>query len=164
MKKMILALGFVLTASTIVACASTSEDNANEFPVGQISQQKLLTEHQSFSDGYQDFELNAEQIAQVKKWPENLSIDVFFGTWCHDSEREVPRLLKITENNGNVLVNLIALDFNKNEPEKRAQQQKIKYTPTFIISLAGKELGRIIEKPNTSLVADINQLIALQNK
>jgi len=164
MKKLMLLVGFILVASTLVGCIITSDHEAAAMPVGEISQQQLLTEHQSFSDGYQDYVLNAEQVAQVKQWPEDLSIDVFFGTWCHDSQREVPRLLKINQSNHNVSVNLIALDYNKSEPKQRAQQYQIKYTPTFIVSLNGNELGRIIEKPNISLIADINQLIAANRK
>jgi len=113
MKKLMLLVGFILVASTLVGCIITSDHEAAAMPVGEISQQQLLTEHQSFSDGYQDYVLNAEQVAQVKQWPEDLSIDVFFGTWCHDSQREVPRLLKINQSNHNVSVNLIALDYNK---------------------------------------------------
>jgi hypothetical protein len=54
---------------------------------------------------------------------------------------------------------LLALDYQKSEPNGRAKEANIKYTPTFIISLAEKEIGRIIERPKESLVGDISDML-----
>jgi hypothetical protein len=36
---------------------------------------------------------------------------------------------------------------------------KIKYTPTFIVYQNNQEIGRVIERPKVSLIADINEFI-----
>ena len=51
-----------------------------------------------FNAGYNTYIPNAAVIAQLKKQNLNgINIDVFFGTWCGDSKREVPRLMKLLD-------------------------------------------------------------------
>ena len=87
-----------------------------------------------------------------------------FGTWCHDSEREVPRLLKILDalGVGDERVTLIALDWDKREPRDRARDAGVKFTPTFIFYLDGSEAGRIVERPEVSLEQDIARIVSPQ--
>lgn len=142
---------------SFAGCVHTG--GAVDYAVGDVSEQTLLAGYETFSTSYQEFDIKTEQIAQVITWPENLRIEVFFGTWCHDSQREVPHLLKILQDNNQVDVVLIALDYQKSEPRGRAKVAKVKYTPTFVVSVDGKEIGRIIERPKTSLVDDISAML-----
>lgn len=127
-----------------------------ELLVGDIGQQQLFDAHPRFAEGYEAFE--ADSLAL----PENVSVLLFFGTWCHDSEREVPRLLKLLETAGlsEDKLKLIALDYRKREPEGRATKFNVRYTPTAIFIRDGEEVGRIVERPNTSLYEDINAMFA----
>jgi thiol-disulfide isomerase/thioredoxin len=86
---------------------------------------------------------------------------LFFGTWCHDSEREVPRLLKLLETAGlsDEKLTLVGLDYRKRDPEGRAVQFDIRYTPTAIIMREGIEVGRIVERPKTSLREEIIDIL-----
>ncbi len=140
-----------------VGCAHTYD--SIDYALGEVHQQKLLTQYESFSSSYQEFEVKSGQTEQVKQWPSSLKIDVYFGTWCHDSQREVPHLLKALQVNSEIEVTLLALDYQKSEPQGRAKQADIKYTPTFVVSFAGKEIGRIIERPKESLVDDITAML-----
>ena len=144
-------------AGTFVGCIHTDESVG--YALGEVNQQELFTEDKNFNNSYQNFVIYAGQIEQVKQWPSNLTIAVFFGTWCHDSQREVPHLLKVLQVNEQIEVMLFALDYQKSEPQGRAKQAKVKYTPTFVVSLAGKEIGRIIERPKETLVADISAML-----
>ena len=152
-----LLVSFTLIFSVLFSgCAHTID--SSDYALGEVNSQQLLLEYESFSTSYQEFEVKEEQNEQVKQWPSNLKIDVYFATWCPDSQREVPRLLKALEANSQIEVMLLALDFKKSEPEGRAKLADIKYTPTFVVSLAGKEIGRIIERPEESLVDDISAM------
>jgi len=142
---------------TFIGCAHTG--NSVDYALGEMSQQELFTQYKGFSTSYQEFEITPKQGEQVKQWPAELKIDVYFGTWCHDSQREVPRLLKILQANNQVDVLLIGLNYQKAEAQGRAQAAKVKYTPTFVVSLDGKEIGRIIERPENSLVDDISAML-----
>ncbi|GHE81621.1 hypothetical protein GCM10011501_07360 [Thalassotalea profundi] len=124
---------------------------------GDITVKQLLSTYHTFNEEYEMFTLSNKDADLVKSWPKNMRVEVFFGTWCHDSEREVPRLLKAM--NDDVAIKLIALDYEKTEPLGRAVEAEIQFTPTFLIFLDNKLIGKIVERPSVSLVEDINILI-----
>jgi hypothetical protein len=130
----------------------------NEVMLGMVSQEKLMTDNNFVLD-ISEGKLTDEELIQIKHWPDDLHIDIYFGTWCHDSQREVPRMLNILKENSAISTQLIALDYEKSDPKGLANNNGIKYTPTFIMSTGGKELGRIIERPKDSLVADITGML-----
>lgn len=154
---------FSSTAATVSSGDGTENSRVErlnhaipELFVGDIGAQQLFDAHPRFAEGYAAFE--AESLAV----PENVSVLLFFGTWCHDSEREVPRLLKLLETAGlsEDKLKLIALDYLKREPEGRATKFNVRYTPTAIFMRDGKEVGRIVERPNTGLYEDIKAMFA----
>tara|TARA_R110000744_G_scaffold315505_1_gene422371 strand:+ start:52 stop:528 length:477 start_codon:yes stop_codon:yes gene_type:complete len=143
---------------TISACTNSHKDNST-MAIGEVNQQKLMTEHQDFQQNYQLFQLSDQDIAAIKNWPSDLHIEVYFGTWCHDSIREVPKFLKIVAENPTISHRLIALDYEKSEPNGAAKMHSIKFTPSFIVFQNNKEIGRIIERPTVSLTADISAML-----
>ena len=122
------------------------------YPVGDISQSELLQRHEVFKRNYDAYEVPVG----IDGLPADLKVKILFGTWCHDSEREVPRMLKLLETFGvkEENVSLIALDIRKEEPRGRARALGVKLTPTFIF-YSGEEFGRIVERPKKSLLEDI---------
>lgn len=147
------AVAALFISISLTACASTTAKVEDH--VGDINAQQLLTTYTKFDHSYQSFELTETQVTQIKSLPDDLVIDIYFATWCHDSQREVPRLLKAFANKPQINVNLIGLDYHKLDPAGRAEDAGIKFTPTFIISRNGHELGRIIERPQVDLISDI---------
>lgn len=147
-----------LIIGTLSACANTHVEQAS-MAVGEVSQEQLLTTHKSFQKGYQAVNLSASDLASVNTWPGNLHVDVYFGTWCHDSQREVPRFLKLLTESKNLSNRLIALDYQKSEPSGSAKSHAIKYTPTFVVYQNDKEIGRIVERPKVSIAADISAML-----
>ena len=129
------------------------------YPVGDISQADLLQRHEVFKRNYIAYEVTAG----IDGLPADLEVKILFGTWCHDSEREVPRLLKLLAASGvkEESISLIALDISKEEPEGRAKVLDVRFTPTFIFFSDGIELGQIVEQPSKSLFEDI-KLITLK--
>ena len=134
------------------------EATADRYPLGDISQAELLERHEVFKRNYDAYEVTAG----IDGLPADLKVKILFGTWCHDSEREVPRMLKLLAASGvkEEKISLISLDIRKEEPEGRARALDVRFTPTFIFFIGGTELGRIVEQPSGSLVEDI-KLITL---
>jgi len=133
----------------------------SNYHVGEINQQALFAAHPIFKVNYQSYQPSAELVSSFKAdLPEALEVRVLFGTWCHDSEREVPRLLKLLNLAGmpDESVEMYALDLKKKDPGGMADAMGIKYTPTFIFYVGGRELGRIVERPEESLISDIARL------
>ena len=127
------------------------------YPIGDISQAELLARHEVFKRNYDAYEVPAV----IDELPADLEVKILFGTWCHDSEREVPRMLKLLAASGvkEENISLISLDIRKEEPEGRAKALDVRFTPTFIFFSEGTELGRIIERPIVDLTHDLRVLV-----
>ena len=125
--------------------------------LGDIQTQNLFTEYPLFKLRYDNYEVT-DQINLSDL--EDISIVIMFGTWCHDSKREVPRMLRILDSAGirPEQISLIGVDANKKEPKGREKIYNLKNTPTLVLLKNGKEVGRIIERPNVSLEADLISL------
>ena len=137
----------------LAACA----DDVAPFS-GEISAQALLNDYDKFSEYYTTFTPTSQDIALMQKL-KGKELVVLFGTWCHDSHREVPKLIKLLEQSKVELasVNYVAVGYNKRDDAGIAQAHDLKYTPTFIVKQNGKELVRVIEKPTGSLAEDLTQ-------
>ena len=144
-----------LLATVIAAWPAGAEEY--RYHVGDITRAQLFEAYPAFQSQYSRYEVGNVPSITVSEF----HVQVLFATWCHDSEREVPRLLKILETAGveSSAMELVALDFNKSEPEGRAALQGLKYTPTFVFSVAGEEIGRVVERPDESLEAAIGSIL-----
>ncbi len=85
------------------------------------------------------------------------SITIIFGSWCSDSQREVPRLLMLLKSAGYPMdsLTIIAVNRQKLVPRIDMGNYAVKYVPTFIFYKHNVEIGRIVENPIESLEADI---------
>ena len=157
--KQAVAAILVLLIATPLSLHATAD--RYRYPVGDISQAQLLERHEVFKRNYDAYEVTAG----IDGLPVDLKVKILFGTWCHDSEREVPRMLKllaasdVKEEN----ISLIALDIRKQEPEGRAKALDVQFTPTFVFFSDGIELGRIIEQPAASLEEDLSALLTIRH-
>lgn len=107
---------------------------------------------------YTAYTPDAATMIELKKLVKKEKIKIVFGTWCGDSKVNVPNFFKILdalhfkEKN----VELIAVDGNKKAENGIIDGLEIKMVPTFIVyDQTGKELGRIIEGPKTTLEGDL---------
>lgn len=134
---------------------------ADRYPIGDISHAELLERHEVFKRNYDAYEVPAG----INGLPADLEVKILFGTWCHDSEREVPRMLKLLAASGvrEENISLIALNIRKEEPQGRAKALRVDYTPTFIFFSDGKEQTRIVERPTNSLEKDLSALFGPAN-
>ncbi|MEO9945985.1 MAG: thioredoxin family protein [Paraglaciecola sp.] len=155
----IFLIALVLMVS--MGCSTANEHSANPVDYsGAISGSQLIADYPQFQSMYNSYEPSEAEITAIKSI-EGKSLMVLFGTWCHDSEREVPRLLKLLDLAQVKLVNLslVGVDRNKQEPGNRHSQFALKYTPTIILLDGDKELGRVIETPQVSLGEDLETFV-----
>ena len=99
------------------------------------------------SDAYQ---VDTELTNAISN-PGQYTYEIFLGTWCGDSRREVPRMEKIFSEMGidmsNVLI--VTLDRDKTSPSGEQEGKDIRYVPTLIVSKDNQEIGRIVESPSS---------------
>ncbi|QSE98275.1 TlpA family protein disulfide reductase [Fulvivirga lutea] len=117
-----------------------------------------------FSPNYDTFNIEKSELQLLSSKISNVdSIQIFLGTWCGDSKREVPRFLKIMDELNFENITLIGLDHTfqnyKQSPFGEEAGLNIHRVPTFIFYKDSIEINRIVESPKTSLTADINALL-----
>jgi len=157
-----LSMRGVVAALVLFIVTPISHDaTADRYPFGDISQAELLERYDVFKRNYDAYEVTAG----IEGLPADLKVKILFGTWCHDSEREVPRMLKLLAASGvkEESIRLISLDVRKEEPRGRAKVLDVRFTPTFIFISSDIELGRIIERPVESLQADVAAMVGLSD-
>lgn len=110
-----------------------------------------------FEEYYQIYKPDQVVINQLKQKKEGIDILIVLGTWCSDSQEQVPKFFKILDkirfNKKNI--QLICVNSDKEAPETDAADYNIQKVPTFIIFKKGREIGRIVETPYTSLEKDL---------
>ena len=120
--------------------------------LGKITIEELQQE--PFNEWYQmefdGYEVDTELTNAISN-PGQYTYEVFLGTWCGDSRREVPRMKKIFSEMGidmsNVLI--VTLDRDKISPNGEQEGKDIRYVPTLIVSKDNQEIGRIVESPSS---------------
>ena len=144
----------------MVSTNAMSADDISEV-VGEMSGEALLAQYPAFMDEYKSYQPSDAEIKAVSALEDDTLL-ILFGTWCHDSEREVPRLLKTLDASGLDVpqFTLFAVDRKKSDPEGVAEKHGLKYTPTFILMRDGEEVGRVVERAETSLTQDLQALAA----
>ncbi|MFN2237878.1 MAG: HEAT repeat domain-containing protein [Thermoanaerobaculia bacterium] len=133
--------------------------------VGPTSPERLLVlpEYRERMMEYEPDPAVVEVIAASVQ--EGDRIAVYLGTWCSDSQREVPRFLKILQlaeqdYGTSIPVDWIAIDRSKKEPAALVEGKSIELVPTFIYYRGGEEIGRIIERSEGLFEDHLLRLVA----
>jgi hypothetical protein len=92
---------------------------------------------------------------------DDMKFTVILGTWCSDSKTQVPRFIRLLDclKYDVEKVTFIAVDRTKTAGTVPTADFKIEKVPTIIVSMNGKELGRIVETPAVSLEKDLLNII-----
>ena len=123
-----------------------------------------------FNPGFDQYNPDKKITDQLRiEKMENIRIKVFFGSWCGDSKREVPRFLKLMQTISfpEKRLELIGVggsdSLYKQSPGHEEAGLGIFRVPVFIIYRDGKEINRINEFPVVSLERDLLDIILNKN-
>ena len=110
-----------------------------------------------YQENYKAHELDTLTVKEINKKIKEVRIKVFMGTWCSDSQREVPAFYKILNQLDFDITKLevIAVSQEKDTPDKLEEGLNIEYVPTIIIYKNEKEIGRFVEFAQETLEKDI---------
>lgn len=126
-------------------------------PLGPISPAALQAAAPTFAraEPVEATEQAALAAALAQQGP--IELEIYFGDWCSDSQRELPKLLALVQAlpAASIRLELINLDHDKRDPEGRAAAAGIQRIPTVIVRRNGEELGRLIERPQRSIGQDM---------
>jgi thiol-disulfide isomerase/thioredoxin len=110
-----------------------------------------------FSEYYSIYEPDKTVVAELKKLTDGASILIVLGTWCSDSQEQVPRFFKILDKIrfDRKEVRVICVNSDKEAGDVDLSGLDIRKVPTFVIYRNGREAGRIIETPYATLEKDL---------
>ena len=104
-----------------------------------------------------DYDIDVTTADSLNDVLQGIDITVVMGTWCSDSQYEIPELYKILDfvNYPTDKINLICVDRDKNGEGDEVDSLNIELVPTIIFYSDGTELGRIVEYPEVSMEKDM---------
>lgn len=157
---------FLISCQAPINQETISLDGENVL-VGEIDWEGLTTSpyRDWFVDGYKNYHVDTLTLADLTESMENTDILLFMGSWCEDSQIEVPQFYKILDHIRFDLEHLTTIALEKQEDGKLVspQQQEsgwdIGFVPTIIFIHQGVEIGRITEYPQRSLEKDMTEII-----
>ena len=99
------------------------------------------------SENFKAYKPDSITLIELKKELKGVYIKAFMGTWCEDSQREVPHFYKILKSIGinEERIEIVAVSHDKDTPQGYEKDLNIGYVPTFIFYKQEKELGRFVE-------------------
>lgn len=129
--------------------------------VGKVSQGELFRDYPAFWSNYRSYVPRKDAVEMIAAVTGSHDVLVFFGTWSKDSEREVPRILRILDaaDNRNLKPALYGVGRDNKEGIGMSERFGIQRVPTTIVLRDGVELGRIVEYPQTSNEEDLLKIL-----
>ena len=135
----------------------------NEILVGKISYAQMEKYCAAwFTPDYDRYKVNASLLEQIKPLLNGKKVNLLMGTWCEDSQREVPGMMKILAAAGYAVneLEIIAVDEDKRTPSGIEKPFAATYVPALIFYNEGQEMNRIVEFPMETLEEDIFAILS----
>ncbi len=168
-KSLLLFLGTILISGCIsnqMLKSKIESRDGIEMLYGKVNRDQLFFDFPEWKNEYNSYTTYKQGIDSLNSlFSPDYKIDIFLGTWCDDSKREVPRVLKILDQMKIVQetkISIFAVDRKKKLENGFAEQNNINRVATFIFRNSEQEIGRIVEYPVKSLESDMINI--LQNK
>ena len=161
---------FLLALILITGCIPYTKQNSKKvfrdgvnMLYGEITPEDLFSEYPTWRDDYMRYEPDSTIISELSSAHPDLKIEVFMGTWCSDSRREIPRFFKTIDLSKCVQkdqIKMWAVDRDKSLESGLTDEREIVSVSTFIFYRNDNEIGRIIEQPDhENLETDILSIV-----
>jgi len=114
-----------------------------------------------FNKNYADYTIDSATASQLNPLLKDKTFELFLGTWCGDSKREIPRMFKILRYAGvqPSQIKMIMVDTHdslyKQSPAHEEKGKNIFRVPDLLVYSQGREMNRIVEHPVASLEKDL---------
>jgi thiol-disulfide isomerase/thioredoxin len=134
-----------------------------EVLVGTVTREQIESTHPDWVQAEVSASPDSEAARALAAIEPGAEVTVFLGTWCGDSEREVPRLWRALDEAGGTVpfqIHYVGVDRQKKEPAAPIANFEIELVPTFIVFRQGREVGRIVETAPHGVERDLLALLS----
>jgi thiol-disulfide isomerase/thioredoxin len=148
--------------STPVTTKSGSVILLGKIPVTALHQPPYA---EWYKKGYAAYQPSAAVTDSLRPMANDYTYEIFLGTWCGDSKREVPRLMKLLDQlkvkPGRITIIAVGNrdTLYKQSPTHEEQGKSITRVPHLNMYKNGTETGRITEVPVTSWERDMLSIL-----
>lgn len=169
----------IISVFSVFACQSTTEKKEQKqtpllvtesvttenetILLGQINRANLLTTPytQWFIKEYDFYTVPTGWAANLKSKMEGVSIKIFMGTWCEDTQRELGGMFKLLDalEFDESTLDMYSLSEYKDSPSGIEKTYNITNIPTLIFFKNGVEMNRIVEISVSTLDIDIAKIL-----
>ncbi|MDC3051560.1 thioredoxin family protein [Bacteroidota bacterium] len=131
----------------------------NEILLGEVNIDQLKEYTKDWSSNYN---ANSDVLEKIKPLIKKRGIVLIMGTWCEDSEREIPAFINILEsiNYDIAKMRIIAVDEDKKTPNFIEKNYELINIPTIIFYDNKNEINRIVEFPIKSIEEDMLDILS----
>jgi thiol-disulfide isomerase/thioredoxin len=153
------------TEATTEAPPTNIENPDARVLTGELTKAELMTIKEPdfawFRKGYDAYTPNQDAVNYLSNVASHIRIIAFGGTWCGDTQTQLPRFFKVTDEaripGGQIA--LYGVDREKKCAAIDAKGYFIEQVPTFIVYYDGVEKGRIIETPKVTIEQDLMDIL-----
>ncbi|MBR9978970.1 MAG: thioredoxin family protein [Bacteroidetes bacterium] len=151
---------FLITLLTLLSFSTVRAQDA-QMLLGPLTVAELIELPGWFGEDFMTYQPVRQYVERIPEFLEDVEIVCVLGTWCSDSRREVPRMIRIlqSQNLPPEKMRMIGVDQRKRDPDGETAAFDIERVPTFIFLRDGVEIGRIVESPLASLEKDMLGII-----
>ena len=152
---------FLLAVFSLSLAAPQARAQEDKVLTGPLTVADLIELPGWFGEDYLRYQPTREYVDRIPEHLADVDVLCFLGTWCSDSKRDVPRMIRIfqVKNIDPEKLQMIGLDRNKRSPGGEEARYGIERVPTFVFLRNGEEIGRIVEQPLASLEKDMLGII-----
>jgi hypothetical protein len=163
-------LPFSKAQNTIIPSNVTLDKSGNPMLLGPCNETDLGKDPFSiwYATGFKNYKTDSCFCDSIRPIIGDFTFQIFFGTWCGDSKREVPRMLKVLLQSGinQKDISLVAVSnidsLYKQSPGHEEKGLNILRVPTLIVRKGGAETGRIVESPIETIEKDLWKVLMNQ--
>ena len=167
MKKLLLVLTVVIAACTPAHLNEEIEsEKEGVILVGNINREGF--NHSPYLEwfelNYGEYTVDVNTLEQLGPTDE-IQIKLYLGTWCSDSQFQVPQFYKILDHLGFEEEHLKVIGLDRLEDRSLVSPygehigMNITHVPTWIFYREGVEIGRIVEYPEVTIEKDMLRII-----
>lgn len=130
---------------------------------GAITVEELWQARPSWRRRADRHEVDPAVVAALAAVESDTRLVVALGTWCGDSRKHVPALLRTLElaDNPHLALELVSLQRGFESPLALIRDRRLTNVPTVLVARDGVELGRLVESPvGDSMAGDLATLLA----
>ncbi len=157
---------FVVLSILLSLNLNAQTTNDEHYVIGNVPIETWFERTQWKFLGTDDYPCDSMLIKDLQSrihW-RNYKFYIFAGSWCSDTESELPKIILVLRRicNSDSNIYLFGVDRRKREPSETAERFNIERVPTLVVAESGTEIGRIVEYPrqNFTWCDELNMILS----